>query len=38
VTPPLVELGGATVMSLVPYGLLASQFAAMYLSRVTPQK
>jgi hypothetical protein len=38
VVPPLVDKGGTTVMGLVPYGLLASQFAAMYLSRMTPQK
>jgi len=36
--PPLVELGAAAVMRVLPWGLLASQFAAMYLSRVTPQK
>ncbi len=28
----------ASVHGLLPWGLLASQFAAMYLSRVTPQK
>ena len=38
IVPPLVILGGAAIVRLLPYGLLASQFAAMYLSRVTPQK
>jgi hypothetical protein len=37
VPPPLV-LGWAAVMGLLPYALLASQFAAMALSRVTPRK
>ena len=36
--PPLVGLGWETVAGLMPYSLLASQFAAIYLSRVTPQK
>jgi hypothetical protein len=31
-------LAWAAVHRLLPWGLLASQFAAMYLSRVTPQK
>jgi len=33
-----VVLVAASVHGLLPWGLLASQFAAMYLSRVTPQK
>jgi len=36
--PPPVELAAVAVMRFLPYVLLASQFAAMYLSRVTPQK
>ena len=31
-------LAAANVMRLLPWGLLASQFAAMYLSRVTPKR
>ena len=38
VWPPIVVLSVLAFVLVLPYAMLASQFAAMYLSRVTPRK